>query len=101
MPGGLTGGLPGGSRRPKRSKPGAGRQAAELASEAARAEGASIAGECSRRRRAGSGISATTLWAIGVDLVSAADQGEQAGPLLGMGSNEQAHGGSASSARQP
>jgi hypothetical protein len=95
------GGCQGGSRHPKRSKLSTSRQAAELASEAARAEGASITGECSRRRWAGSGISATTLWAAGVDLVSAADQGEQAGPLLGMGSDEQAHGGSASPARQP
>ena len=45
---GVAGGMPGGSKAPKRSNPGFRREAAELASEAARAEGASIPGKPSR-----------------------------------------------------
>ena len=59
MPGGLPGGMPGGSETPERSNSGAWREAAELASEAARAEGASIPGDPSNRRTDGSGTAAT------------------------------------------
>src|SRR6266545_4511148 len=100
MPGGLPGAMPGGSKAPKRSNPGSWREAAELASEAARAEGAFIPDKPSSRRATGSCIGATSHRAGGADL-SAAHQAEQAGPLLGMGGNQQAHGGSAAPARQP
>src|SRR5829696_1297533 len=53
MPEGLPGGMPWGSKRPERSKLKVWWEAAELASEAARAEGASTSSEPSRRRADG------------------------------------------------
>src|SRR6266545_80984 len=101
MPGGLPGGMPGGSKAFKRSKPPAWREAAELASEAARTEGASIPGEPSSRRAARSAIVATTLWPGATDLAAAAHDAEQAGPFLGMGRNQQPYGGCPAAAGEP
>jgi hypothetical protein len=97
----MTGGLPGGSKAPKWSKPGVWREAAELASAAARAEGASTTGEPSNRRVDGSDTAATSPRAVGVGLAVAADQAEQAGPLLGVGGDQQPHGRGSAAARQP
>ena len=101
MPGGLTGGMPGRPKAPKQSNLGSWREAAELASEAARAEGASIPGEPSGGRADGSGIAATSSRPAGAGLAPAADQAEQAGPLLGVRGNQQPHGGSAPAAGEP
>src|SRR5215207_2508515 len=101
MPGGTPGGMPGGSRRLERGKLVAGREAAELASEAARAEGASIPGTRTRERWVGSGMPATSFGVTGGDLASGAHQAEQAGPLLGIGGDQQPHRRSAASASEP
>jgi hypothetical protein len=85
MPGGMPGELPGGSRRPERRNFGVGREAAELASEAARAEGASIAGTLSGRRADRSTMLATPRLGVAGGLAMAADQVEQPGPFLGVG----------------
>src|SRR5215218_7375669 len=99
--GGMPGGMSGGSQTPERSKPGAGREAVELASEAARAEGASNSGEPRGGRADHSGTAATTLRAGGVELAPGAHQAKQAGPFLRMGGDQQPHSGSASPASQP
>jgi hypothetical protein len=101
MPGELPGGMPWGSKTPERSNLGRYREAAELASEAARAEGASIPGEPSGGRADGSGTAATSPRPAGAGLAPAADQAEQAGPLLGVRGDQQPHGGSAPAASEP
>src|SRR6266511_245198 len=101
MPGGLPGAMPGGSKAPKRSNPGSRREAAELASEAARAEGASIPGRRRTRRRVGSGIPATPLRAVDAALATGAHPAEHANPLLGVSGDQQPHGGLPAAARQP
>jgi len=93
--------MPGRSKAPKRSNPGSWREAAELASEAARAEGASISSQPSRRRADVSGTVATTPRGGGGRLTAAADQPEQAGPLLGVRGDQQPHGGLPAAAGEP
>ena len=89
MPGGLPGGSRG-SKAPKRSNPGLWREAAELASEAARAEGASITGKPRGQQATESSTAATSPRPAGAELVGA-DQAKQAGPLLGMGVDQQSY----------
>ena len=83
MPG-IAGGNARGVQGSQPSNLGSWQEAAELASEAARAEGASIPREPSRRRANGPGTAATTLRAGVAQLAMAADQAEQASPLLGV-----------------
>jgi hypothetical protein len=90
-----------GSKTPKRSKPGTWREAAELASAAARAEGASITGTLSGRRADDSGTAATSPQVGSAELATATDQVEQADPLRGMGGDQQPHGGGWPAARRP
>src|SRR6266540_3438585 len=99
MPGGMTGGLPGGSAASKRRTLGA-RRAAELASEAARAEGASAHGEPSRRADRSLTV-ATSLRRDGGGPALATHQAAQAGPLLGVRGDQQPHGGGPAAAGQP
>jgi hypothetical protein len=101
MTGGMTGGLPGGSSRPERRNFGVGRQAAELASEAARAEGASTTATRGGRRADPSAILATPRRGVAGGLAMAADQAEQPGPFLGVGGDQQPHGGLPTAAGEP
>jgi hypothetical protein len=105
MTGGLTGGMPGGSAALELGRVGAvaggwGR-AAELASEAARAEGASTTATLSGRRADRSAIGAIPRRGVAGGLAMAADQAEQAGPFLGVGGDEQPHGGLPAAAGEP
>jgi hypothetical protein len=100
MPGGMTWGMPWVSKPLKRSKPGAYREAAELASEAARAEGASIPDTLCSRQADRSGTAATSRRLAG-GLAAAADQAEQAGPLLWMSGDQRPHRRGPASAGQP
>jgi hypothetical protein len=94
----LPGGLPGGSEALERRTPGAGRQAAELASEAARAEGASTPGEPGLRVGCSPTVASSPRGRGG--LAPASDQAEQASPLLGVGGDQQPHGRGPAAARQ-
>jgi hypothetical protein len=85
----MTGGLPGRSAALERPAPGCGRQAAELASEAARAEGASTSGMRSGRRADRSAIGGTSRRGVAGGLAAASDQAEQTGPLLRMEGDQQ------------
>src|SRR6266571_7819502 len=101
MPGGLPGGMPGESKTPKRREPDSWRETAELASEAARAEGASTPAEPSSRRAGRSPTVATSRRAEGGWLAAGADEAEQAGPLLRVGGDQQPHRRGPAPARQP
>src|SRR6266508_3155907 len=101
MTGGMRGGLPGGSTRLEWRTPGAGRQAAELASEAARAEGASHPATQSGRRADRSAILATSRRGVVGGLAATSDQGEQPGPLLRVQGDQQPHRRLPTPARQP
>jgi hypothetical protein len=76
------------------------REAAELASEVARAEGASITGKPRGQQATESSTAATSMRPAGAELVGA-HQAEQAGPFLGMSGDQQPYRRSAAPAGQP
>ena len=102
MPGGLPGRLPGGSKALEGSRAGVRQEAAELASEAARAEGASIPDTLCSRQADRSGTAATARRvAGGLAAADQAEQAEQAGPLLWMSGDQRPHRRGPASAGQP
>jgi hypothetical protein len=105
LTGGLTGGMTGGLEALElgrvRAVAGGRGRAAELASEAARAEGASTTATRSGRRADRSAIGATSRRRVAGGLAVAADQAEEGGPLLRVEGDQQPHRRGPAAAGQP